>query len=54
MCGHGLHCFIGDHFGIMRSFEFALLVGVNVRDRALMGETVKTVLERYGVKLDSS
>jgi hypothetical protein len=41
--------FIGEHFGIFRSYEFALLVGVTVKERALMGETVQTVLRRYGV-----
>lgn len=40
--------FIGEHFGIFRNFEFALLVGVTVRDREIMGETVETVLARYG------
>ena len=41
--------FIGDHFGIFRSFEFALLLGARVRERELMGETTATVLQRYGV-----
>ena len=41
--------FIGDHFGIFRSYEFAILVGVTVRDRALAGETAATVLRRFGV-----
>lgn len=40
--------FCGEHFGIFRNFEFALLVGVTVRDRALMGESPLTVLKRYG------
>jgi hypothetical protein len=41
--------FIGEHFGIFRSYEVLLLVGVTVKERALMGETVDTVLRRYGV-----
>lgn len=44
--------FIGEHFGIFRNFEFALLLGAQVRERALMGETVHAVLRRFGV--DSS
>jgi hypothetical protein len=43
--------FIGEHFGILRSWEFALLVGVTVRERVVAGETVHTVLRRYGVEL---
>jgi len=47
--------FCGEHFGVFRNFEFALLLGATVRDRALMGETVRTVLNRCGVpKADSS
>ena len=42
--------FIGDRFGIFRSYEFALLVGVTVKERTLMGESVETVLRRYGVR----
>jgi hypothetical protein len=41
--------FIGEHFGIFRNFEFALLVGVRVREREIMGESTETVLRRYGV-----
>lgn len=41
--------FIGSHFGIFRSFEFALLGGVRVQEREIMGETTATVLQRYGV-----
>jgi hypothetical protein len=41
--------FIGEHFGIFRNFEFALLVGVQVREQEIMGESVETVLRRYGV-----
>jgi hypothetical protein len=45
--------FIGEHFAIMRSYEFSLLVGVTVRDRQALGESVETVLARYGVKTPS-
>lgn len=41
--------FVGEHFGIFRSYELLLLVGVTVQERALMGETTETVLRRYGV-----
>ena len=40
--------FCGPHFGIFRNYDFAMLLGATVRDRALMGESVQTVLERYG------
>jgi hypothetical protein len=43
--------FIGEHFGILRSWEFTSLLGVSIRDRAQMGESVQTVLRRYGVVL---
>ncbi len=47
--------FCGEHFGIFRNFEFALLLGATVRDRALMGETVRTVFDRCGrPKADTS
>lgn len=46
--------FIGPHFGILRNWEFALLVGVTVKERSLMGETVQTVLLRYGVTIPDS
>ncbi len=47
--------FCGEHFGVFRNFEFALLLGATVRDRALMGETVRTVLDRCGrPKADTS
>ena len=45
--------FIGALFGIFRSYEFALLGGLTVRDRALMGESAETVLRRYGVPATS-
>jgi len=41
--------FLGGHFGIFRHYEFALLAGIAVAERALMGETVQAVLRRYGV-----
>ncbi len=43
--------FIGEHFGIFRSWEFTLLVGVTVREHAVQGESALTVLRRYGVEL---
>lgn len=43
--------FLGEHFGIFRSWEFALLVGVTVREHAVAGETAHTVLHRYGAEL---
>ena len=46
--------FIGDHFGIFRSFEFALLGGMRVREREIMGETPQTVLRRYGAHIPES
>jgi hypothetical protein len=41
--------FIAGCFGIFRTYEFALLVGLTVRDRAAQGESTATVLARYGV-----
>ena len=38
--------FCGPHFGIFRNSELVMLLGGLVRDRALMGESVQTVLER--------
>lgn len=48
--------FIGEHFAILRSYEFALLIGVTVREREATGESLETVLRRYGVRptMDSS
>ena len=40
---------IGAHYAVLRSAEFALLVGVSVRDREALGDTVEAVLRRYGV-----
>jgi hypothetical protein len=42
--------FLGNLFGIFRSWEFALLTGVTVREHAVRGETAHTVLLRYGVE----
>ena len=41
--------FIGPHFGIFRSFEFGLLLGAHIRERAILGDTVDSVLARCGV-----
>ncbi len=47
--------FCGEHFGVFRNFEVVMLLGGTVRDRALMGETVRTVLDRCGrPKADTS
>jgi hypothetical protein len=48
--------FIGEHFAILRSYEFALLIGVTVREREAMGENIEAVLRRYGARpmMDSS
>jgi len=43
--------FCGPHFGIFRNYEFAMLAGIKVRERTLMGESVQTVLTRYGVPI---
>ena len=40
--------FCGEHFAIFRNFELVMLLGATVRDRALMGESQRTVLQRYG------
>jgi hypothetical protein len=42
--------FIGEHFGIFRNYELMILVGVKVRDRALLGETAEAVLRRLGIR----
>lgn len=41
--------FIDDHFGIFRTYEAFLLVGVEIREREDQGETAETVLRRYGI-----
>ena len=38
--------FCAGHFGIFRNFEVVMLLGGLVRDRAMMGESAQTVLER--------
>jgi len=40
--------FINGRFGIFRTFEVMLLVGVGVREWEIRGESTHTVLERYG------
>jgi hypothetical protein len=42
--------FFGESFGIFRSYEVLLLVGVTVRKREAGGETAETVLARYKAK----
>jgi hypothetical protein len=42
--------FIGERFGIMRNWEFGVLLGAVVRERAEMGETVESVLRRLGAQ----
>ena len=46
--------FCGEHFGIFRNHEVFLLVGIPVRECALMGESAQTVLARYRAKADDS
>jgi hypothetical protein len=46
--------FSGNHFGIFTNHEFALLSGINVRESALKGETVESVLARYKTATDTS
>jgi hypothetical protein len=43
--------FLGELFGIFRSWELMVLLGVTVREHAVRGETAQTVLQRYGVEL---
>ena len=38
--------FYGDCFGIFRNYKVFLLVGISVRERALMGEPAESVLAR--------
>jgi len=40
--------FINGRFGIFRTFEVMLLVGIGVREWEIRGESTRTVLERYG------
>jgi hypothetical protein len=41
--------FIGAHFGIFRNFEVCLLAGIRIRERAILGDSVDSVLARCGV-----
>jgi len=41
--------FIGDRFGIFRTYEVFLLVGVGVREREIFGETKESILRQYGI-----
>ncbi len=43
--------FQGEHFGVFRNWEVMLLLGGNVREREQMGDTVQSVLARYGASL---
>lgn len=42
--------FIGEHFGIFRTWEVFVLAGIPVRERTIMGESAETVLCRYGAR----
>jgi hypothetical protein len=46
--------FIGDHFGIFRTYELCLMMGVGVREREGLGETQETILRRYGIQSSDS
>lgn len=46
--------FCGEHFGIFTIHEVFLLVGISMRERALMGESTQTVLARYRAKAPDS
>ncbi len=46
--------FCGNRFGIFKNHEVMLLVGANVRESALIGQTVESVLARYSKKIDTS
>jgi len=43
--------FCGAHFGIFRNHEVFLLLGIPVRERALLGESAQTVLARLRAKV---
>lgn len=45
---HKVAVFIDDNYAIIWNHEFAMLLGAVVKDRALMGDTVETVLRKYG------
>lgn len=46
--------FCGNRFGIFKNYEVMLLAGISVRESALMGHTVESVLARYSKCLDTS
>ena len=46
--------FCGNHFGIFKNNEVMLLAGLTVRESALKGETVESVLARYKAPINSS
>lgn len=41
--------FVGDRFGIFRTYEVFVLVGISIREQAILGETAEGILRRYGV-----
>lgn len=45
---HKVVVFIDKNFAIIWNHEFAMLAGLVVKDRALMGESAETVLRKYG------
>jgi hypothetical protein len=46
--------FIGERYGILRTWEFALLAGLVVQDRRATGETAAQVLQRLSCSHDTS
>jgi hypothetical protein len=40
--------FIGENYGVLRSWEFAVLAGVVVREHAERGDTAESILARLG------
>jgi len=44
---------IGAQYALLRSYEFALLLGVTVRQREPLGDTTESVLRRYGVPVSA-
>ena len=46
--------FCGEHFGIYRNYEVMLLLGIEVRERVLMGESAQSVLERCRARANTS
>jgi len=41
--------FVGEHFGIFRTYEVLVLVGIHVREQEILGETPEVILRRHGV-----